>query len=319
MRLRGFRGVTILLAAAATSAVLLFTACSSGLERTGSTLPIDTLPSALINLDQSDGARPDTIGKNELFVSEFGYSPYTNAVRIYQNQTFKRLGQITLGIDHPYGTWLDSHGLYVANDFGPSITEYSSANAKPFTYKAGMTSPVAVTSDLRGTVFEADSSGYVNEYSQKVNVVDTKCSVAGVPSGIAVDTASDVLVAYNLSGKGHIVEFTGFSSCKSRRLGVRLGTAGGMAVDRNNHIVICDESRHSVDIIKPPYRAVSGHLVAGWTGQPTDVKINAANNRAWIVSDGSVSKLYYPSGQPVASIVPGTYAYGAVDGSNYVP
>jgi len=310
-----FRNFLVVVVPAATSAILFLTACSNiGLQRAEPALPTAAVPAALLSLDR--GARPDTISTKDLFVGEFGYSPYTNLVQVYQNGTFKKAGQIKSGIDHPYGVWVDSHGLYVANDFAPSITEYGSVNSKPFTYKAGMTSPVAVSTDILGGVFEADFDGYVNEYPQKENIVEKKCSVDGRASAIAMDTLGDVFVAYDYAG-GRIAEFTDFSYCRSKKLAVKIGTPGGMAIDKNNHIVICDEYNHAVDIIKPPYKTVSGHLASGWV-YPTDVKINAANDRAWVADDGSAVEVYYPGGKAVGSI-PFIYAYSIVDGSNYVP
>ena len=184
----------------ATSATPLLTGCSyGGFQRAGSALPTAAVPVAVLNMGRSAATHPDTISPNDLFVGEFGYGPYTNRVAIYQNLhngTFKRVGQIQQGINHPYATWLNSHGLYVANAFAPSITEYRSPSSKPFTYKAGMTSPFAVTTDGLGTVFEADFAGYVNEYEQECNVVDTKCFVSGFATGVASDSLGDAFVAY---------------------------------------------------------------------------------------------------------------------------
>ena len=319
MSLNSFRN-SIALASAAISAVLLVipAACSSGgLQHAGSTLPTAAVDAALLDLSLPGACSPDTISVKDLYVGEFGYGPYTNVVGIFQNGSFKKVGQIKLGIDHPYGIWVDSHGLYVANNFGPSITEYRSPNSKPFTYKAGMTSPQAVTTDGVGGVFEADLAGYVNEYGQKSNVVEKKCSVPGSASGIAMDSHGNVFVAYHSSGVGRIAEFTDFSYCTGQQLGVTLGTPGGMAIDRNNHIVISDLSKRTVDVIKPPYKTVSSLLGSHWTF-PMDVAINAANNRSWIVDNGAVVDLYYPSGK-VAATIGATYAVSAVDGNNYVP
>ena len=90
-----------------------------------------------------------------------------------------------------------------------------------------------------------------------------------------------------------------------------------MVVDKNNHLVICDENSRTVDIVKPPYKSVSSLLGGRWA-YPTDVKINVANDRAFVASDGEVVDVYYPGGKPVATIQP-VYAASAVGGSNYVP
>jgi hypothetical protein len=265
-------------------------------------------------------ARPAAVSTKDLFVGEFCYcTPYTNLVQIYQNGTFKKLSEIKQGINNPVGTWVDSYGLYVANDFSPTVTQYSYLTSMPFTYKAGMNVPNAVTTDRQGDIFEADGAGYVNEYYQQANFVVTKCSVVGGgPSGVASGTTGgNVFVAYWSGSVGHIVDFTDFDACNNKVLAVRLGATGGMAVDKNDDIIVTEPTNSVVDIIKPPYKTVSRHLGYGWV-YPTDVKINVANNRAWVSDNGDVVEVYYPSGKYIGSIVAAA-ANTAVDGSNYVP
>ena len=316
MKLRLFTSARVLSVPVAASAVLFLSACSNAaFQQAGATLPIATVPAAPLNLGHSDGLHRDAISANELFVGEFGFK--ANYVAIYQNGTFKKIGKIRLGINHPYDAWVDSYGLYIANDFAPSITEYSSPKSEPFTYNAGMSSPVAVMTDPLGNVFEGDI-GYVNEYQQKINFVSTKCSVGGSVIGIAND-GPNVFVAYLAFPILYIFEFTDFSGCKGHLLGVRLKGAGnataGMAIDKNHHIIIGEAGNQTVDIIKPPYKAVSGYIAV--LSYPTDVTINSANNRMWITNPGGVYDVYYPSGKLVGSI-PGPDAVSAVDGSNYV-
>jgi len=277
-------------------------------------LPNAEVPAALLNLDPSESIRPDTISKKDLFVGDYFY----NVVEIYQNGTFKKIGQIKNGINGPVGTWVDSHGLYVANEYAASITQYSSPKSKPFIYNAGMAYPNKVTSDgYFGDVFEADGAGYVNEYQQRRNVLLTQCSLGGPAVGVANDTGTNVFVAYDASGIGHIAEFTNFSYCEKQKLGVTLKDPHGMAIDSHNNIIVAEGYGKTVDIIKPPYTKISGHLGSGWY-LPLDVKINAAQNRAWVADNGSVVDVYYPSGKVVwdsGSIG----ALSAVDGSNYAP
>jgi hypothetical protein len=278
----------------------------------------NTVPAALLDAGQPQGVRPDTISTKDLFVGEYG----SNVVAIYQNGTFKKIGEISAGINTPAGAWVDSHGLYISNLYGPSITEYSSPKSKPFTYSAGMIYPAAVTTDgYFGDVFEADAAGYVNEYQQKQNFVVHTCSVPGYPSGVAVDTNGNVFVVYRVSYSGRLygffAEFTDFSYCKSKTFGFGIGQSGGMVINKYNTILVTDVSNKFVDIIKPPYNSVSGHLGSGWH-VPVDVTINSANNRAWVTDYGAVVDVYYPSGKIVATI-PYINAISAVDGSNYAP
>lgn len=317
-----FRSISIASAAAAASAVLFLAACSSGGSQRGeSTLPTAAVPRALLELGQTGGIRPDSVSTKDLFVGEF-VSSAKSIVQIFQNGTFKKLGQIRKGLDSPYSVWVDSHGLYVANNLGRSITEYSYLTSAPFTYKAGVGGPIAVTTDKLGDIFEADVGGYINEYYQQANFVVVKCPVpGGTPTGVAHGTTRGVVfVAYvNSAGVGHILEFTNFDSCKSKVLGVKLGGTGEIAVDKLDHIIVTVPNKNAVDILKPPYTTVSGHLGSGWEN-PGDVKINAANTRAWVLEDIFLKEVDYPSGKVVGSLELFNIATGgAVDGSNYVP
>lgn len=318
MSLSLFRNVAIASAASATSAVLFLTACSSGaFQRGESTLPTAAVPPALLAWSQTRGIRPDAVSTKDLFVGSF---LDRNLVEIFQNGTFKKVGQIKRGINGPDAVWVDSHGLYVVNVYAPSITQYSYLTSAPFTYRAGMKAPIAVATDRMGDIFEADATGYVNEYYQQANFVVTKCSVAGRgPSGVATGTTRGVVfVAYYNAGVGHIVEFTDFSSCKNKVLGLTLGETGEMAVDKHDDIIVTESNNGAVDIIKPPYKFVSGHLGTHWY-RPSDVKINAANTRAWVVDTGGIVEVDYPSGKRAGSIGGSLAAASAVDGSNYVP
>lgn len=316
------RKVSIAAAAVATSAALFLAGCSSsGSEQGYPTLPTAAVPPALLEWGQTGGIRADSVSTKDLFVGEF-VSSAKSIVQIFQNGTFKKLGQISKGINSPVGLWVDSHGLYVANNLAPTITQYSYLTSAPFTYKAGIGAPMAVTTDRLGDIFEADYDGYVNEYYQQANFVVVKCPVVGgTPTGVAHGTTRGVVfVAYvNSAGVGHILEFTDFDSCKSKVLGVKLGGTGEIAVDKQDDIIVTEPNKNAVDILKPPYTTVSGHLGSGWEN-PADVKINAANTRAWVLEDIFLKEVDYPSGKVVGSLELFNIATGgAVDGSNYVP
>jgi hypothetical protein len=276
---------------------------------------------------------PTSISSKDLFVGVESGGAYE--VLIVQNGTFRVVGEIKPGIYDPAGSWVDSHGLYIANDHYyyrekyklSDVAEYSSPNARPFVYGAHILMPDAVTTDSSGNVYESDAGGWVNEYAQKSNKVKATCSPpSGTPWGVAVDNVGDVFVAYTSdSGVGQIQEISDFGTCFGTTLGVKLNLAsgsGGMALDRSNNVIICEPGKKTVDVIKPPYNKVSVHLGSGYK-YPWDVTINGANNRVWLVDAeaGVVYDLYYPSGKVVKKLyaTSDTSVLSAVDGSNYVP
>lgn len=280
------------------------------------------------------GVGPLSISPKDLFVGDNYYGFISGSeVLILQNGTFKGVGAITQSVTGPVASWVDSHGLYIANhyvyhlhDYG-NVVEYSSVKASGFAYSAHMSFPEAVTTDSSGNVYEADFAGWVNEYAQRKNVVKATCATVGYGSvyGVAVDGAGHVFVAYRTypSYKAVIIEITDFThSCFSTLLGATLVSVGGMVLDNQNNLIVCDPYNKTVDIIKPPYYSVSKYLGSGFK-EPQTVAINAANNRAYVVDYGAnvVDVLYYPSGKRAVSISGGaSNTFGtAVDGSNYVP
>jgi DNA-binding beta-propeller fold protein YncE len=276
--------------------------------------------------DSGHGAGPLSISSKDLFVG-FSYGSQSK-VAVFQNGTFKFLGEFAVP-GYPSGSWVDSHGLYIAETRIGGQTGFVEQYKKmftytPFTYTANISEPTNVTTDSLGNVYEADFAGWVNEYAQRKNVVKATCSTVGYGTveGVAVDGAGHVFVAYYTypSYKAAIIEITDFiHSCFSTLLGVKLLAVGGMVLDNHNNLIVCDNK--TVDIIKPPYYSISRHLGSGFK-QPIDVKINAANNRAYVVDLGAnvVYVLSYPGGKRLATITGGVDTLAtAVDGSNYVP
>lgn len=326
---------TILVVAAAT-AMLSFAACSNGSsERSASMLPSAEVPADLLNLAPFERRmHHDSVPTKDLFVGLFG-DPQSY-VRYYQNGTFKYLGEIDVGyVTFLQDSWVDSHGLYLVARplYGAyNIVEYTSLKSKPFIYNAGMINPVAVTTDSVGDVFEGDAGnntfyGQVIEYPQKQNSIKHSCDITGHVWGVAVDAFGDVFYAYTVaytSAPAYIGEFTDFNTCSSTTFGVTLGQIGNMVLDKSSNILVIVSP--NVDIIKPPYSKVSGHLGKGFSN-PVDVTINSANNRAWVTDNvtptSAVYDLIYPSGKQVGKIKiyysSGYRANTAVDGSNFVP
>lgn len=204
--------------------------------------------------------------EKDMFVSAY------HSVQIVANGTWKDIGEITSGIYGPDGNWVDRKGnLYVANFDGNNITEYAPHSTSPsFTYSGGMTDPVDVRTDGHGNVYEADyNGGFVNEYGQGSNTVVATCSPGGLVESMAIDASGDVFVDYNLTagGNANIKEYEGgLKGCAGKLLGASVDFAGGMVLDGNGDLVICDQNANApaVDVIAPPYKSISGTLGSGF-------------------------------------------------------
>jgi DNA-binding beta-propeller fold protein YncE len=265
-------------------------------------------------------------GLKDLYVTDEGF----NAVEILANGTYKNVGSISNGISVPHGDFLDKKGnLYVAN--ASNITEYAPGGTSPsFTYSAGMTLPLGVSVDGAGNVYEIDYHGSsVNEYAQGVNAVLHSCPVSS-PAGVAVDASGDVFVdAVSSSGLTNIIEFFGLTMrghpprCQFTTLGVTLLTGGGMVLDNNNDLVVCDQRAQTVDIIDPPYSSITRTLGSGYI-DPYGVTLNK-NNALAFVTDALLNEVFvydYKTNTLVTTLGSGNgleFPNNAVDGPNAVP
>lgn len=320
-----------LITLAAVAAVALLAACSSDGSAGLSPAP-DLSRSGIANAGLRPGlpivpqrVRPDKNGPPELFIDDVG----TNAVEILANSSWTSKGSVTKGISGPAGNWIDKNfNLYVANSQADDITEYArGAKIPKFTYKSGMSDPVAVTTDFAGNVYEADyTGGFVNEYSPKKDAVIATCSPGGSVEGVAVDNSANVFVDYYTGSKGLIVEYFGglsASGCKGTVLGVTFKNPGGMVLDQKGDLYVCDQTAPSVDFISYPYKSVTKKLGSGWV-QPLRVTVSHALNLMYVTDYGAadVQVLTVPKGKHIATVGASdglSMPSGAVDGENLAP
>jgi hypothetical protein len=251
-----------------------------------------------------------------------------NDVALFLNGYWSRAGILSAGIDGPDGNWFASGKLYVANFAGDDVTEYSSPKVA-FTYDSGMVDPVGVTTDSAENVYEADydfpiNDGFVNEYAQGSNTVVATCHPGGGAEGVAVDRRGDVFVTFNTGSEGLIEEYPrGLAGCKGKLLPVTFGFAGGVTIDKQKNLIVCDQFNASVDIVAPPYTSITGTLGSGYA-DPFHVTIDKANDQAY-VADLSAAAVYivnYPSGTNVATLNSSnglSNPSSAVDADNYTP
>lgn len=233
---------------------------------------------------------------------------YANAVKMLRNKSFRDAGAITAGIDVPTDVFLDKQGnLYVANiggsQGGANVVEYAPGNtAGPsVVYTDKITFPEAVAADAHGNLFVADSSlnSSVNEYYQGLNHAVGSCPVQA-PLGVAVDSSGDVFVLERTSGGNVLAEYPGgLAGCNQQVLRVTIdATAGGIALDASNNILLADGSK--VAVIDPPYTSITGTIGSGF-GFATNVRLNRKNTLAYVSDQENltVTLVSYPSGTNV--------------------
>ena len=310
-------------ATAAAAAVLLAAGCGNR-QLPNPALPDGTFPATSAHLPAAQKA----ILPQHLFVTDF-----TNkAVEVLANDTWKRVATITTGVGHPWGDWVDDAGnFYItsATENGKhAIVEYKLPAKKPdFTYSAHMTSPVSVTTDGRGNVYEADFNGHlVNEYAQKKNAVLASCKLdtADLVTGVAVSHEGTVFIDYTTNQyNGRIVRFKGgLSGCHAETLPPKPAYPYGTAIDAQGTLLVCDVTANKVYELKAPFDTIAGTFGIFYK-QPIHITINKANKEAYVVQGGeSVRVMGYPRAKPLANL-DGSKGlkdpYGAVDGANFVP
>ncbi len=229
-------------------------------------------------------------------------------VEVFANGSYQKAGAISRGIEGPEGLFLDRAGnLYVANFLGGDITEYAYGSAHPkFRYDRHMVEPVNVSVDRDGNVYEADFDGdFVNEYRQASNKVMNSCAEPGNVSSVAVDAAGDVFLTVDSSRGGRIDEFAGgLNGCHGKWLGVSLGYAGGIVLDKHGDLIVCDSSDPgAVDVIEPPYDKVARRLGSHWSS-PSRLAIDKTNSLVFVADKDSdlVAVIDYRTGKIVSSL-----------------
>ena len=249
-------------------------------------------------------ARPNSGGKL-LAVTDYGRGA-TGGAEILDG-SYDLVQTIKNGMDRPDGDWYDQSGnLYVANYLGVNVQEYAPGASSPsFTYSTGLTDPINVSTDESGNVFVVDGLGkFVSEFPQGSNTPTFTCPVRGNPEGVAVTERGKVFVDLNAAGAG-VVEFpAGLGNCRDvTTLGALLITAGGMQLDRQHNLVICDQVGQTVDIVAPPYTIVT-RIISDGFADPFHVALNKYNTLMFVADPGNfnVKVLKYPSGIPVTTL-----------------
>lgn len=304
----------------AVSTVLL-TGCISGLPS-----PSATMPSFGVGL-QKLGALTEISankygGLQDLYVSDAG----THEVEVLANRTYKEVRTISNGLSTPDGDFLDKAGnLYVASG---DVQEYRPGGKSPwFTYNAGLSNAIDVSVDAQGDVYAVDlTSKSVIEYRQRTNAVVNSCSPGGVAvEGVAVDKDDDVFASVYIEGVTEIVEYAGgLGGCNGTVLGVSFdGAPGGIALDKNDNLIVCAQAIPAVYVVDPPYTSVTKTLGSGYS-DPFRVTLGRNNALAFVVDGGNkaVYVLGYPTGDLVTKLSSGedglSEPAGAVDGPNAV-
>ena len=277
-------------------------------------------------------------GAGDLFVA------LSSDVAVLQNKNWGQVGSLTAtGMACPDGDWIDKEGnLYVADwacydvSNTPGVYEFKrGANQPSFTYTAGLTDPVAVTTDRRGNVYVADFyGGHLDEYRQGSNSPLYQCappSGYGLVVSATIDRHGNVFMASMNDASpwtAYLYEYAGgLKGCSATQLATFPFFPGGMILDKNQNLIIADQVDDVVDVVAPPYSTITSQISEV---DPFMVSLNKKNDRLFVSgyvdgdeANGEVYVDAYPSGANIATLGASngitSDVGGAVDTQNYIP
>lgn len=304
----------------------LFSGCAGGTQSANTLVPNSAAMPVVRALFESRVNPNDYKGLKDLYVAD----STSQSVKILTNKYYREVGQISSGLVNPNGIFLDKRGnLYVASQGGgASINEYApNATSPSFTYSTGMQSAIDVSVDAHGNVYEADGTGFVYQYFQGSNTAIAQCfpgGGSGNVSGVTVDSANDVFVSFTVNNVGAIAEYPGgLGDCSKKIvLGVPVVFPYGIAIDKQNDLVVADAGAAQVDVVDPPYSSVTRTIGSGFM-EPITVRLSR-NNALAFATDYKVHDVFVIDYQTGAIVTMLGTVYGlsdprsAVDGPNAV-
>ncbi|HZY97281.1 MAG TPA: hypothetical protein VFE35_09270 [Candidatus Cybelea sp.] len=231
-----------------------------------------------------------------------------NLIQIYQaNATHQLVGQITDGLVGPNAEAVDTAGdLYVANVDGATVTVYPPGATKPsLTYTKGLTNPLTPAVGNDGTLyvsnFNPDGSGTILEYPPHHMKPTFKIPLVGGAVGLAVDASNNVYVT-TYGSIGNVVKFPPKSK-NGKDLGIKLGFAGRLILDKKGDIIVCDQAVPAVDVFPPGATKPSKQITTGFV-DPFALALNKPERRLFVADGaGKTVNVYSYPGLKLVSVI----------------
>ena len=226
------------------------------------------------SIDPEDFSKP---AYTYLWVSDAG----SNQAEVFDSN-YNLASTLTNGFNSPAGDWVDAKGnFYVANQAGcagaGNVVEFAPhAKSPTYTYNAGMSCPLYVTSDPSGAhVFEFDYNGganVINEYKKGKNKVIASWSTCPrtfffcYPTGMSMGKSGQLL--YDMYGFERTVDqyyweivelFYKQSGYNQFALTSYSGPSGGVAMDSKKNLFL------SANPVPPSGSAKPVPVTGAWT------------------------------------------------------
>jgi len=222
-------------------------------------------------------------------------------ILIYPETGGQMVGEITAGVDFPYGLYVDKDGtLYVANEGNNTVTAYAAGSTKPSkTWSQDLQDPHYPIVDGSGDLFVSNRiGGTVVEYlSGSTNAHQVLHTAGAEADGMDFDSQGNLYVAYRMSDRkrhGSIEEFAA-GSTQGKLLKMTLNEPQGLIVDNSGNIlVVATGGADRVEVFQPGHKRRSREIPAP-NGTLTQLAIEADESELF-VSDlsGAVLTIAYP-------------------------
>lgn len=208
------------------------------------------------------------------------------------------IGTISIGINAPYGLYVDRHGaLYVANQGNDTVTVYPKGATLPsLTYSKDLDRPLYPVVDGRGDLFVGSAnSGAVVEYLASGTKGYRILQTAGVEAdGMDFDPSGTLYVAYrDRFGAGSVEAFAA-GAMRGRIIGMSLNQPQGVVVDSHYRVLVVETGgTDRVDVFPPGSTKPSAEVQLPEI--PTEIALEN-NEKALFVStlSGAVYEIPYP-------------------------
>ncbi len=211
-----------------------------------------------------------------------------------------QIGAITLGIDGPYGLYIDKQrALYVANQSNSTVTKYANGATSPeLTYSQDLSRPLYPIVDKDGNLFVGNAdTGTVVEYLAGSTSANKVIQTAGSEvDGMDFDKHGNLYVAYRNGGAGSIEEFAPGSSTGTI-LGMALNQPQGVVVDCSGNILAAETGgTNRIDFFTPGSKTPSMELPLPFSNTPTQVTMTQSMAFVYVSSvfSGNIFGIDYP-------------------------
>lgn len=226
-----------------------------------------------------------------------------SAIVIYPEAGGKALGEITDGVNGPYGLFVDKNGtLYVANETGQTVTAYAAGATEPSTtWSEDLKNPHYPIVDGNGDLFVSNQgNGTVVEYRPGSTSAYRVLKTQGTQTdGLAFDPQGNLYVAFRSSDarrKGGIEEYAP-SASQGVVLAMKMNEPQGLIVDSSGRIIVVETGNaHRVNLFLNSTKKRAFLKIPAPAGATlTQVAMEANETELFVSSlDGSIYTIPYP-------------------------